>query len=120
VAASVTITEERKGILDFSAPYVAVDQVLIAGTGARRASSIEDLAGGTIGVLSGWKAALTIDRLSRLYSSRARPYSDGSAYISDLETGSLPAGVMDRIWAESIIGVTEYSDLLRIVENLPV
>jgi len=120
IAASITITEERKSSMDFSVPYLAVEQVVVAGAGARHVSSFRDLTGGTVGVLSGSKAALSIDQLSRLYSFRVRPYRDGVAYLSDLEAGTLPAAVMDRIWAESIIGVTEYADTLRIVETLPV
>ncbi|MGH3443514.1 MAG: transporter substrate-binding domain-containing protein [Nitriliruptorales bacterium] len=51
-AASITITEDREGSIDFSDPYFDADQSLLVKTDSG-ASSLEDLAGERIGVQSG-------------------------------------------------------------------
>lgn len=96
VASSVTITEERAESVDFTDPYFDADQSLLVKTDSG-ITSLEDLAGETIGVQSG---------------------TTGEAYAND----NTPDGAQVRSFdgADSLFAAIEAEDVVAILQDFPI
>lgn len=92
VASSVTITEERKAKYDFSAPYVAVGQILVAQTEST-ATKIDDLKGKLVGAQIGTTGAEQVKQL--LGDAALKNYDDIGLAMADLVNGNIQGVVCD-------------------------
>ncbi len=102
VAAGMTITEERKARVDFSAPYFSADQAVLV----RKDSSISiggpadlDSADYTIGVQNDTTGAFWVDENAA--SANIKKYGKYIETIQDLENQNLDIIVLDKPVAEA-------------------
>ena len=58
ICSSVTITEERKGTMDFTVPYCNAGQVLVVGAAAEGVTVLADLKGKKVGAQIGTTGAI--------------------------------------------------------------
>ncbi|MGW6695199.1 ABC transporter substrate-binding protein [Rhodococcus sp. NPDC054953] len=96
----VTIVDERRGAVDFSSPYYAVTQsiVAIAGTPAASAHNLSDLTGYRLGAQSGSTSLATIE-------STIRPSKDPVAFATtDEAKAALADGRIDALVVDSPTG----------------
>lgn len=94
----LTITEERKGKITFSKPYIANRQIVIVKAG----SGIEtkaDLAGMKVGIQLGSSAddAVNSDKITVATLGELVKYQDNIQALMDLEVGRIDAVVVDEI-----------------------
>ena len=104
----MTITDERKQSVDFSAPYINSIQYLILKDGSD-IKVVEDLAGKKIGVAKGYTGSLLIDdeinqENGALFGSGAEftEYPSAMEASLDLLNGKVDAVIMDEYVAKSI------------------
>ena len=111
VASGVTVTEERKATMDFSAPILNQGQVLIVPTGSAIAS-IDDLQEGSkVGVQIG----TTGDFALEAYPVEIRRYDDIGLAIEDMLNGNLSGAVCDSLIASDfVLANPNYSEKLTI------
>lgn len=92
VASSVTITPERKAQIDFTDPYLNVDQVVIMPAG-KKIDKLEDLAGKKVG---GQIATTGIFEMRKAnVPAELKEYDDVGLAIQDLVGGRIDAVICD-------------------------
>ncbi len=125
VAASLTITAARQEQVAFSVPYLYVDEYLITAASDSLPTTIEDLAGMTIGVRrssSHYETLLDIQQQVPSLQIHTAPEKLGLEHLLDgLVRGEYQATVADEhLWR----GVESYYDNmvtpLRVAENRPI
>lgn len=100
VASGVTVTEERKNVMDFSTTILEAGQVVIIRTkDSAKVKGIEDLTGKKIGVQIG----TTGDFALANYSVEKRAYDDIGLAIEDLLNGNVDAAVCDSLIASDFV-----------------
>lgn len=93
IASSVTITEERKKGVDFSAPYFNAGQTLLVHkSDAARIKSLGDLAGKTVGAQIGTSGAFLVEKDKRL---KLKTYDDIGLAIAALANKGVDGVVAD-------------------------
>lgn len=99
----LTITEERKEVMDFTAPYLENDQVIVVKNDSAIASKA-DLAGKNIGVQKGSSAfdAFTADAISTQVAELTE-YPENVSALADLGIGRIDAVIVDSIVARYYI-----------------
>lgn len=100
VASGVTVTEERKNVMDFSTTILEAGQVVIIRTkDSAKVKGIGDLTGKKIGVQIG----TTGDFALANYSVEKRAYDDIGLAIEDLLNGNVDAAVCDSLIASDFV-----------------
>jgi polar amino acid transport system substrate-binding protein len=100
-AAGMTITDERKQVIDFSEPYFDATQAMLVKTGAGYAS-LEDLAGKTVGVQSGTTGKDYVDA-HKPDGVKVVEFEDLATEQQGLATGQIDAAVNDLpVWLDYI------------------
>jgi polar amino acid transport system substrate-binding protein len=113
VLSSVTITDERKRVMDFSAPYVNAGQVIIAPKAAKGISKPADLAGKKVGVQIGTTGDLAVAKIAK---AAKKTYDEIGLAVEDLSIGRLDAVVVDSpIAANYVLQNEKYKAKLQIV-----
>ena len=92
VCSSVTITEERKGTMDFSVPYVNAGQVLVVAAGNDTDKVLTDMKGKEAGAQIGTTGAIEIQNTEGVV---LKTYDEIGLAIADLANGRI-AGVVAR------------------------
>jgi polar amino acid transport system substrate-binding protein len=116
VASSVTITDERAAVLDFSDPYINGGQVLILRAGSRTPTQLSNFKGKLVGVQTGTTGEMVADRYPEILK---RPFDD----IRD-GFGELSLGVIDGIVVDLAVAVqftyyeSQYSGRFEIVPDI--
>jgi len=95
LVSSITITDERKQSMDFSAPYFDAHQ-LIAVRADSKVARFEDLKGLKVGVQTGTTGDETISRLQGKNSTDIKRFESTPLALSELETGGIDAVVADN------------------------
>jgi polar amino acid transport system substrate-binding protein len=100
-AAGMTITDERKKVIDFSKPYFDATQALLVKTGAGYAS-LADLAGKTVGVQAGTTGKDYVDA-NKPAGLKVVEFEDLATEQQGLATGQIDAAVNDLpVWLDYI------------------
>lgn len=100
VSSGVTVTEERKAVMDFSNPILNVGQVVIVRSAqAIGVKGIDDLGGKRIGVQIGTTGDFALDD----YPVQRRAYDDIGLAIEDMLNGNLDAVVCDSLIASDFV-----------------
>lgn len=111
ISSSVSITEERKGTMDFSEPYFEVKQGVVVREGSEIKSEA-DLAGKTLGAqigTTGYFAAM------RIAGDKAKSYDEVGLAIADLANGRIDAVLCDdAVAADYALSNTKYADKLTL------
>ncbi len=99
-----TVTPEREKVMTFSAPYVRNAQVVVV-RGDSDVMTLEDLAGGTVGVQAGSSAQAAIDDTPGFKESidQIVEFKENLTALMDLEIGGVDAVVMDLLVANDNI-----------------
>jgi len=113
----LTITDERKAAMDFSAPYLENDQVIVV----KKDSPIKtkaDLAGKNIGLQKGSSAydAFMADPINT-QTAAMNEYPENVSALTDLGIGRIDAVIVDSIVARYYI-TTENADYVILDESL--
>ncbi len=95
LVSSITITDERKQTMDFTAPYFDAHQ-LIAVRVDSKVARFEDLKTLKVGVQTGTTGDETISRLQGKTSPNIKRFEGTPLALSELETGGIDAVVADN------------------------
>jgi polar amino acid transport system substrate-binding protein len=109
IVSSVSITDERKKAMDFSAPYFTVRQALIVGKNAT-AKSLAELKGQKVGGQIGTTGYFAIKAAEGL---EAKSYDEIGLAMEDLNVGRIAAVVCDDPVAANY-ALLKYKDTLKI------
>lgn len=101
VAAGLTVTEERKGSVDFSDTYADATQLIIVPAEGATVASEDDLAGKTVGVQLGTTGDLWVS--DNADAAEIKQYKNALEAAMDLQNGRLDAVVIDKLPAENIV-----------------
>ena len=113
VLSSVTITEERKGTMDFSTPYVNAGQVIIVPKATTNVSKPDDLVGKKVGVQIGTTGDIAVAKIAKVTK---KTYDEIGLAVEDLSIGRLDAVVVDSpIAANYVLQNDKYKAKLQIV-----
>ncbi len=113
VMSSVTITDERKGTMDFSVPYINAGQILIVKSEVTGVEKLADLVGKTVGAQIGTTGAFEIDKVADV---KKKEYDEIGLAFADLANGRLDAVVCDTpVAAQYALQNAEYKGKLKIV-----
>jgi polar amino acid transport system substrate-binding protein len=85
IASSVTITDERKGTMDFSDPYVNAGQVLVVRKNTEGVATLADLVGKNVGAQIGTTGAIEIEKAAGV---QLKSYDEVGLAFQDLANGS--------------------------------
>jgi lysine-arginine-ornithine-binding protein len=97
IFASMSITDERKQVIDFSRPYYNSPSVFVAAKGSGLTSTPEDLAGKAIGAQSATVQAIYLEE--NYPDSDHRLYPSQEEVNLDLESGRIDALLVDKLIA---------------------
>lgn len=101
-AAGMTITEERKRVLDFSDPYFDATQALLVKTGTP-GRSLDDLSGKRVGAQAATTGLEYVKRFEKEKGYTVVDYRDLAAEQQALGTGQIDAAVNDLpVWTEYV------------------
>jgi polar amino acid transport system substrate-binding protein len=113
VISSVTITDERKGTMDFSEPYINAGQVLIVSAAAQNVAKLDDLKGKSVGAQIGTTGAMEVQKVK---SVTLKSYDELGLAVEDLVNGRLAGIVADTpIAADYVLQNANYKGKLKIV-----
>ncbi len=113
VISSVTITEDRKKAMDFSDPYINAGQVLIVRSETTGVSSLEDMAGMTVGVQIGTTGAFAVEDVAGVETNT---YDEIGLAVEDLMNGGVDGVVCDSpVAADYVLQNDNYKGELKIV-----
>jgi len=111
ICSSVSITEERKKVMDFSEPYFKVRQALIVPSGST-AKSLDDLKGMKVGTQISTTGTFAVKKVEGIIS---KTYDEVGLAIEDLYNGRIDAVVCDDpVAANYALANEKYKDRLRI------
>jgi polar amino acid transport system substrate-binding protein len=113
VCSSVTITEERKGTMDFSKPYVNAGQVLFVKAEVQGIEKLDQLVGKKVGAQIGTTGAMEIKKVS---GAELKEYDELGLAVEDLVNGRIEGVVADAPTAASFVLQNDnYKGKLKIV-----
>ncbi|OQX29301.1 MAG: hypothetical protein B0D92_04460 [Spirochaeta sp. LUC14_002_19_P3] len=104
VISSVTITEERKASMDFSAPYINAGQILVVPADYSGGAMLDDFSGMKVGVQQGTTGDFAVEELA---SIDRRAYDDIGLAVEDLVNGNIDAVVCDSVTAIDYVAANE-------------
>ena len=116
VASSVTITDKRAEVMDFSIPYYEVRQALITPKNVE-ITDIDQMKGKTIGAQIGTTGFMAIKKVS---SIKAKTYDEIGLAMADLAAGRINGVVCDDPVATNfILENKEYADKMKVALIIP-
>ena len=101
VMSSVTITDERKKTMDFTAPYYNAGQILTVRADLNGVMVIADLKGKTVGAQIGTTGAFEIDKVKDANNIKEKTYDEIGLAFEDLMNGRIDGVVVDTPTAAS-------------------
>jgi polar amino acid transport system substrate-binding protein len=108
---SVTITDERKKVMDFSKPYVNVGQVLIIPRSVKNIKNLSDLKGQNVGAQIGTMGSIEIKKVKSL---QLKSYDEIGLAFEDLMSGRIRGVVCDLpTTANYVLQRKEYKEFLK-------
>ena len=116
IASSVSITEERAKIMDFTTPYYEVRQALITPK-ATQVSSLADMKGKNLGAQIGTTGFMAIKKVDGI---KAHTYDEIGMAMAALSTGRLDGVVCDDPTATNyILENKEYGEKMKVALIVP-
>ncbi|HUX42386.1 MAG TPA: basic amino acid ABC transporter substrate-binding protein [Rectinemataceae bacterium] len=117
VLSSVTITDDRKKVMDFSTPYLNAGQVIIVRKSTNNITKPEDLAGKVVGVQISTTGDIAVAKIPGVKEKKT--YDDIGLAIEDLAIGRIDAAVVDSPTAAGyVLQNDKYKATLKI-SSLP-
>ncbi|UOO80976.1 basic amino acid ABC transporter substrate-binding protein [Uruburuella testudinis] len=96
VSSSVTITEERKGQMDFSDPYFEASQLIVTNEKGANIQSFADLQNHTASVQTGTTGDLVLQKQQGAGSANIKRFDTMPLALKELLTGGVDASVGDN------------------------
>lgn len=94
--AGITMTDDRKKVMEFTEPYFTAKQVILMKKNAPAVSTVADLKGKKIGVQSGTTGQFLVEeKLGKGYSG-LKGYEEVAGAIEDMKNGRVDAVVADN------------------------
>jgi len=116
VMSSVTITDERKGTMDFSVPYINAGQILVVKTAVSGVETLTDLKGKIVAAQIGTTGAFEIDKVKVAEKITAKTYDEIGLAFEDLANGRVDAVVCDTpVAAQYALQNDSYKGKLKVV-----
>ncbi len=116
IASSVTITEERAKVMDFSTPYYEVRQALITPKEAT-VKKLEDMTGKRVGAQIGTTGFMAAEKIKGI---KAVTYDEVGLAMADLASGRLEAVICDDPVATNfILENKEYAAKMKVALIVP-
>ena len=116
VMSSVTITDERKGTMDFSIPYINAGQILVVKSDMSGVEKLTDLAGKIVAAQIGTTGAFEIDKVKAGSKITEKTYDEIGLAFEDLANGRVAAVVCDTpVAAQYALQNDSYKGKLKIV-----
>ncbi|MDP4099443.1 transporter substrate-binding domain-containing protein [Paenibacillus sp. P96] len=105
IVSQVTITDERKQVIDFSDPYITNSVKIIVGENNTDITTIQDFAGKTIGVGLGTndESYLRNDVLPEVGNFEIKTYNDVITSLQDLNAGRIDATINNMYALKPIV-----------------
>lgn len=116
VASGVTVTEERKETMDFTTPFVSLDQAILVKKGSAAYKDQNDLVGKSVGVQNGTTGHFAVQEagIKNIKNFDAIPEA-----VLDLANGNLDAVVCDSLVANDYVLSNEsYAGKLEVSGHL--
>lgn len=110
VAAGVSVSEERKKVMDFSIDYVDSTEVVVVNKENPAVANIEDLAGKVIGVQQGNIADFYVEE--NIEAKEIKRYTKFAQAAQDLMNGKIDCIVMDLYPAQELVDSNEKLTML--------
>ena len=96
MSSSVTITDERKGQMDFSDPYFEASQLIVTGEKGSGIQSFADLKNHTASVQTGTTGDLVLQKQQGATSANIKRFDTMPLALKELLTGGVDASVGDN------------------------
>ena len=130
-AGSLTITESRQAVVDFSEPVLQNSkELVVTGPGAPTIRAIEDLAGKEVFVQTSSSYYQSLNRLNQTFKGKGLPpikietvdeLLETDEILEFVQAGLIPITLVDRhlaeIWGQIFSDVTVHSDLVVAAER---
>ena len=111
ISSSVSITEKRKKVMDFSVPYFRVRQALVVRNDSK-AGSLEDMKGKKVGTQIGTTGTFAVKRIEGIVS---KTYDEIGLAFEDLFNGRISGVVCDDpVAAQYALVTKKYKTTLKI------
>jgi polar amino acid transport system substrate-binding protein len=111
VMSSVTITDERKALYDFSVPYINAGQVLVVKSETTGVTTLADMKGKIAGAQIATTGAMEIDKVKDV---KKKTYDEIGLAFADLDNGRIDGVVVDTPVAGLYVSQT-YKDRIKVV-----
>ena len=113
VISSVTITDQRKKVMDFSMPYINAGQVLVVRSDTTGVTTLADMKGKTAGAQIGTTGAFEIQKVAGVHLNT---YDEIGLAIEDLANGRIDGVVVKNPTAANFVLQNDnYKGRLKIV-----
>jgi polar amino acid transport system substrate-binding protein len=113
IISSVTITEERKKLYDFSEPYINVGQILVVPRGMKEVKGLADLKGKKVGAQIGTTGSFEIKKIEGV---ELKTYDEIGLAFEDMTAGRISGVVCDEPTAANFaLQRAEYKAKFQIV-----
>lgn len=103
VLAGVSVSEERKEVMDFSKEYVNSTEVVVVNGDKPTVASIDDLNDKIIGVQQGNIADSYVSNEDNVVAKEVKRYTKFNQAAEDLKNGKIDCIVMDQYPAEELV-----------------
>lgn len=113
IIAAMSITEERKKLVNFSDSYLTAGQSIVVNKENTNIITTNDLIGKTVGAIKNTVSDLTASKIEGIHKVKRFDIA-GSAFLS-LKTGKIDAMVVDKL---TCINYLQYDKDLKIVETI--
>lgn len=110
VAAGVSVSEDRKEVMDFSIDYVDSTEVVLVNKESPAVASIDDLAGKVIGVQQGNIADFYVE--ANVEAKEIKRYTQFAQAAQDLINNKIDCIVMDLYPAQDLVAANEELTIL--------
>ncbi len=113
----ISVTEERRDIVDFSMPYIHIVQYLLVRVGEDRFANVEQFQADDALMIGAQPGTTNYDAAVKLVGEgRTLPYAQFSSAVQALLSGVVDAVVMDQIAGQGYMGPE--ADELRFVDEV--
>ena len=113
----ISVTEERRGIVDFSTPYIHIVQYLLVRDGEDRFETVEQFQANDAMMIGAQPGTTNYGTAVELVGEgRTLPYGQFAAAVQALLNGVVDAVVMDQIAGQGYVG--PQADQLRFIDEV--
>jgi len=111
----ITITEERRKILDFSTSYLNIEQRLVVRKGEARFSNLGEFLANSELIVGALEDSTNFE-IARQYvpEERIRTYKEYSTVFYALATGDIDAAIADQVEGESTVSGIEFQQAIKL------